>query len=147
MLSDSSARRASGAMFAAVLVGVLLAGCETLTPAGKKIDYRSTGTAPSLEVPPDLSTPAYDDRYQATTALGTAAARAAGRPSEVLPVNPDAHVVRAGSERWLVVKATPDEAWRVLREFWSQNGFVIAIEQHAMGIMQTDWAENRAATP
>ncbi|TMG84455.1 MAG: outer membrane protein assembly factor BamC [Betaproteobacteria bacterium] len=114
---------------------------------GKKIEYKSAGSAPALEIPPDLTTPTYDDRYEVTTASGAAAARAAGRPTEVLPVNPDARLMRAGSERWLVVKAPQEAAWNTLREFWTKNGFVVAIEQPAIGIMETDWAENRAAVP
>ena len=34
-----------------------------------------------------------------------------------------------------------------MREFWIKNGFVIASEQPTLGIMETDWAENRAAVP
>lgn len=139
-------RRVLAALMVALL-GVLLGGCETSVSLGKKIDYRSTSTAPPLEIPPDLTTPAYDDRYLASTASAAAAARSVAKPSEVLPPNPDARLVRAGSERWLVVKATPDAAWSTLRAFWSANGFVLAIDQPAVGIMETDWAENRASMP
>jgi outer membrane protein assembly factor BamC len=140
-------RRIAATLVAASLAA-LLAGCETMTTSvGKKIDYKSSASAPALEIPPDLTTPAYDDRYFASTASGAAAARAAGKPSEILPPNPEARLVRAGSERWVVVKATPEAAWNTLREFWTQNGFVVAVEQPALGIMETDWAENRAAAP
>ena len=136
------------AALAAASLTALLGGCETMTTSiGKKIDYKSSASAPALEIPPDLTTPAYDDRYFATTASGAAAARAAGKSSEILPPNPEARLMRAGSERWIVVKATPDAAWNALREFWTQNGFVVALEQPALGIMETDWAENRAAAP
>jgi outer membrane protein assembly factor BamC len=132
----------------AASAAALTAGCETMSMSlGKKIDYKSSSTAPALEIPPDLTTPAYDDRYLAQTASGAAAARAAGKPSELLPPNPEARLVRAGSERWVVVKASPEAAWNTLREFWTQNGFVVALEQPALGIMETDWAENRAAAP
>jgi outer membrane protein assembly factor BamC len=130
-----------------VVLGALLGGCETTTSFGKKIDYKSSSSAPPLEIPPDLSTPAYDDRYLASTASGAAAARAAVKPSEVLPTNTDAHLARGGSERWLVVKTTPDAAWNTLRDFWPANGFVLALEQPSLGIMETDWAENRASAP
>ncbi len=132
----------------ALVAIALLAGCETMTASlGKKIDYKSSGSAPALEVPPDLSTPTYDDRYQVATASGQAAARATAKPSEVLPVSADARLVRAGSERYLVVKASEDVAWRTVRDFWIKNGFVIASEQPTLGIMETDWAENRAGVP
>ena len=136
------------AAVAAAVVAVLLSGCETMTfNLGKKIDYKSAGSAPALEVPPDLTTPNYDDRYQSATASGAVAARAAPRPSEVLPPSPDARVARAGSERWLVVKASPEAAWNTLRDFWTKNGFVLAVEQPALGIMETDWAESRVDQP
>src|ERR1043165_720990 len=113
------AARAAGAAMA-----LSLAGCETMTMSlGKKIDYKSATSAPALEIPPDLSTPAYDDRYNASTASAAAAARVAGKPSEVLPPNPEARLVRAGSERWVVVKTSPEAAWNALRDFWTQNGF------------------------
>ena len=105
------------ATLVAASLAALLAGCETVTTSiGKKIDYKSSASAPALEIPPDLTTPAYDDRYFASTASGAAAARAAGKPSEILPPNPEARLVRAGSERWVVVKATPEAAWNALRE-------------------------------
>src|SRR6185295_1780432 len=94
------------------LVTLALAGCETTGPVGKRIDYKSTTSAPALELPPDLTTPRYDDRFTVSTASGLAAANAS-RPkqSDLLPTNPDARIARAGNERWIVAKATPDQAW------------------------------------
>jgi outer membrane protein assembly factor BamC len=133
---------------AAVAAVVVLAGCETMTMSlGKKIDYKSTSTVAPLEVPPDLTAPTYDDRYQVATASGQAAARATARPTEVLPSNTDARLARAGSERYLVVRVSDDVAWKTVRDFWTKNGFVIASEQPSLGIMETDWAENRASVP
>lgn len=144
----SLTRRVSRAASAAAIVVVLLSGCESMSLSlGKKIEYKSAGSAPPLEIPPDLTTPGYDDRYNVTTASGAVAARTAPRPSEVLPANPDARIARAGSERWLVVNGTPDAAWAALREFWIKNGFVLAVEQPALGIMETDWAETRVDRP
>jgi outer membrane protein assembly factor BamC len=128
-----------------------LAGCESLTGSlGKKIDYKSVASAPALEIPPDLATPQYDERYNVATASGLAA-RDATRPrsgGDIAPnANADARIVKSGTERWLVVKATPDQTWNVCRQFWTENGFVLAIEQPNLGIMETDWAENRAELP
>jgi outer membrane protein assembly factor BamC len=128
---------------------VSLAGCESIGSVGKRIDYKSASSSPSLELPPDLTTPQYDDRYSVATASGVAA-REAARPagqSDLLPTNPEAHIVRAGTQRWLVVKATPEQAWSTVRKFWTDTGFVIATEQPGVGVMETDWAENRAEIP
>jgi len=133
----------------ATLIAVLLTGCETgmTTSIGKKIDYKSASSSPALEIPPDLTSPSYDDRYATQTASGAAAARAAGKTTELLPRSTDVRLARAGSERWLVAKLSPEAAWTQVREFWTDNGFAIATEQPALGIMETDWAENRANAP
>ncbi len=138
------------AMIALAMTVFVLSGCESLTgiAPSKRIDYKSVSSAPSLELPPDLTTPRYDDRYQVTTATGLAAAGAnRGTKSEFLPTNPEAKIVRAGNERWLVAKANPEQAWNTVREFWTENGFVIAVEQPKTGMMETDFAENRAEVP
>jgi len=136
---------------AGVVIAVFtLAGCESLNSLApsKRIDYKSSASGPALELPPDLTTPRYDDRYQVTTATGLAAAGAnKGTKTDLLPQTPDAKIVRAGNERWLVVRATPEQAWNTSREFWQENGFVLAQENPQLGIMETDFAENRAEIP
>jgi outer membrane protein assembly factor BamC len=142
--------RTKPARLAALIVvaaaALALAGCET--SPGKRIDYKSVSSAPPLEIPPDLSTPRFDDRFAVNTASGLAQ-QDANRPRnvELLPKNPDAHIARAGQERWLVVKATPEQAWTQVHKFWTDMGFVIATEQPQLGVMETDWAENRAEIP
>jgi outer membrane protein assembly factor BamC len=148
-----STLRRVAALSVIAAVAAALAGCETFgsnTSMGKRIDYKSTSSAPALEIPPDLDTPRFDDRFSApTTASGLAAQQSGGRAkqTELLPQNPDARVVRAGTERWLVVRATPEQAWNTARQFWTDLGFVVAVEQPAIGVMETDWAENRAEIP
>ncbi len=141
---NSLARHA--ALLSLLVAAAALSGCET--SPGKRIDYKSVSNAPPLEIPPDLSTPRFDDRYTVNTASGLAQ-QDATRPRnvELLPKNPDARIARAGNERWLVVKATADQAWAQTRQFWTEQGFVIASEQPTLGVMETDWAENRAQVP
>ena len=138
------------AILAIAALAFSLAGCESMNMSslGKRIDYKSASSSPSLELPPDLTTPQYDDRY-AVTSASELAARNAAKPqrTELLPTNPDAHIARAGNERWLVVKGTPEQTWSQVRKFWTDTGFVIASEQPALGVMETDWAENRAEIP
>ncbi len=127
---------------------LMVTGCET-NQFTKKIDYKSAASAPSLELPPDLTTPQYDDRFSVTTASGLAAqgTRPKG-PETIAPdANAEARIARAGTQRWLVVKTTPEIAWNTSRQFWGSVGFVLAVEQPTLGIMETDWAENRADVP
>ena len=129
----------------------VLTGCETTTNQfTKKIDYKSAAGAPSLELPPDLTAPQYDDRFSVSTASGLAAAQGTKPkgPETIAPdANAEARIVRAGTQRWLVVKTTPEIAWNTTRQFWGTVGFAVAVEQPTVGIMETDWAENRADVP
>src|ERR1022692_4168068 len=95
MSSTELLRNTVRAAISAAVAVAFLAGCDTLNfSLGKKIDYKSSGSAPMLEVPPDLTTPTYDDRYQITTASGVAAGGAGGRSTEVLLVSGDARCLR-----------------------------------------------------
>jgi outer membrane protein assembly factor BamC len=131
---------------------LVLGGCESMsTSLGKKIDYRSVTVAPALELPPDLTAPQYDERYNVATASAVAATRDAARPKtadQIAPIaTPDARIVRNGNDRWLVVKATPEQAWNTIYKFWIDTGFAIAVDQPLIGVMETDWSENRADLP
>lgn len=53
-------------------------------------------------------------------------------------------VERSGSQRWLVVPGSADKIWPQVREFWQENGFILNIDSPDIGVMETDWAENRA---
>ena len=117
-----------------------------------KVDYRSTVRTSSLEVPPDLTQLSKDTRYTvvdgAVSASGNKAAQAAtAKPAIAASVIGDIRVERAGNQRWLVVKRPADKLWFPVRDFWKENGFLLTIDQINIGIMETDWAENRAKIP
>jgi len=57
------------------------------------------------------------------------------------------HIERDGDAHWLVVKQTPEALWPQVKDFWQENGFLINVEHPAEGVMETDWAENRAKIP
>lgn len=139
------------------LLVLTTAGCS-LMPDTKKIEYKSAGKAPTLEVPPDLSQVTRDDRFLVPDAGGKGSAtfsaysadRSAGsqvQNSAVLPQIDKVRVERSGSQRWLVVSASPDKLWDTVKDFWQETGFIINIERADAGVMETDWAENRAKIP
>jgi len=139
------------------LVG--LAGCSTIGSIlePERIDYKSAGKAPSLEVPPDLTQLQRENRYAIPEAnRGTATAsgynlQQSARPSTSTTVAPaatsDMRIERAGNQRWLVVKQSPEALWPQIKDFWQDSGFLISSEAPQAGLMETDWAENRAKIP
>jgi outer membrane protein assembly factor BamC len=54
---------------------------------------------------------------------------------------------RSGNQRWLVVAGSPDKTWGMVKDFWQESGFLIKTEVPEAGVMETDWAENRAKIP
>ena len=142
-------------VLAAVVAGVaLLSGCSTMNDVlkGDKIDYKSSGKAgPSLDVPPDLTQLTRETRYVVPGAAVSANAFQVGQGTQALPVAAlavgDVRIERAGSQRWLVVNRPADKLWGPIRDFWLENGFLLALDQENLGIMETDFAENRAKLP
>ena len=142
---------------AALLLGQV-AGCSSIGIESKKIDYKSASAVkvPTLEIPPDLTAPTRDDRFVVpdTGGKGSATfsaysgergqAAAAQQPSTVLPRVDKVRVERAGNQRWLVINETPDKLWGQVKDFWQETGFLINLELPEAGVMETDWAENRA---
>lgn len=122
-----------------------------------RVDYQSAGKLPSLDIPPDLASPRSDGRFTVPersaaerTASGYERSRTAldgARSSTVLPDTRGVTMERLGSDRWLVSDLTPEQVWPLLREFWQESGFIIQIESPQTGILETDWAENRAKIP
>ena len=141
--------------FIAALASIFLTACGSFGTSGKNTDYRSQGgKIPSLEVPPDLTSPVVDDRFvipdsKATTFSSYNRERGVvpTTGTAVLPKVDGARIERAGEQRWLVVKSAPDKAWPVIKEFWTETGFILKRESPEVGIMETDWAENRAKIP
>ena len=130
---------------------VLATGCSILQE--DKIDYKSAERGVTLDVPPDLTQLSRDSRYNVpgsvVTASGYQTAQPAQASSSTTAVSAvgDVRIERAGNQRWLVIDRPADKLWSPVRDFWQENGFQLELDQENLGIMETDWAENRAKLP
>jgi len=148
-----------------LVVGALalsLSGCGMISSVvgDSKVDYKSAKKASTLDVPPDLTQLQKDNRYSlpntdrgVATASGYAAQRGTVAGSAVAANNVAStgnaavKVERAGNQRWLVVKQTPEQLWPQLKSFWEESGFTLGQENATAGTMETEWNENRAKIP
>lgn len=143
----------------ALSTSLVVTGCN-IFPEKDKFDYKSAGKLPPLDVPPDLLAPTVDERYIIPDAGASGSAtfstynqeRGGHLPqpgaSAVLPItDKQVYIERAGTQRWLVIPQPPETVWPIIKEFWQELGFFIKIELPEAGIIETDWAENRAKIP
>ena len=137
------------------LIGLVMAlsACSMLQE--DKVNYKSATKGPTLEVPPDLNQLSRDTHYNVPGAVVSASAFEAGQaqqqPRSAAGIAPqkigDVRIERDGNQRWLAVDRPVDQLWEPVHDFWLENGFVYTQDQRDLGIMETDWAENRAKIP
>ena len=135
--------------FGVLAICAALASCSVLE--GEKIDYKSAGKGIALEIPPDLTQLSRDSRYTVPGGPVTASSYQVGQAAPTLPTAAstlgDVRIEKAGTQRWLVVNRPADQLWNPVREFWQESGFLLTLDEANLGIMETDWAENRAKIP
>ncbi|MDO9193833.1 MAG: outer membrane protein assembly factor BamC [Undibacterium sp.] len=154
----------NGIAGALALAGVIsLSACSTISNIlePNHIDYKSASkaTTAALDVPPDLTQIRRDNRFgipEANQGSATASSYNLQKNNKTLAsangvVAPlqlkEMRIERDGSQRWLVVNQTPEILWPQLKDFWQELGFLINVENQDSGVMETDWAENRAKIP
>ncbi|WP_287877747.1 outer membrane protein assembly factor BamC [Acidovorax sp.] len=133
-------------------LAMVLSACSVLE--SDKIDYKSATQGATLEVPPDLTQLSRDNRYAVPGTTVSAAAFQAGQSAKTSNTSTaaaakigDVRIERNGNQRWLVIDRPADQLWEPVREYWLENGFNLVVDQADLGILETDWAENRAKLP
>jgi outer membrane protein assembly factor BamC len=128
-----------------------LLGCKSVA-TNDTVDYKSAGAVrgPNLAYPPDLITAQADRRYivqdgSATMSEYNAAVKKSVQSRKnVMTGIPGMRIARDGERRWLVVEKPAPELYPQIKDFWQENGFLLVVDSPSTGIMETDWAENRA---
>jgi outer membrane protein assembly factor BamC len=130
----------------------LISGCSSIMD-GDKVNYKTEGGTKvvPLDIPPDLTQLNRDTRYAVPGGPVTASGMAV-RPAPTVAATAakqvnDVRIERDGKQRWLVVNRSADAVWPIVQEFWKENGFTYVIEQQQLGLLETEWAENRAKIP
>ena len=119
-----------------------------------KINYYSDKSVTSLEVPPDLTKPTYENSFRLSEYVGdidpntvnlSSRDKLEEQKQKVLTVPSDIKVRKSGTRRWLVVDKNSDLIWSLSRQFLKEKGFVIKKSNKKIGVMETDYLENKPA--
>ena len=132
-------------------VTLSLTSCKSVT-SNDTVDYKGSGAVrgPNLSYPPDLITAQADRRYIVQDGTATmseynaAVKKSSQMRSNVMTGIPGMRIARDGERRWLVVEKPAPELYPQVKDFWQENGFLLVVDSPSTGIMETDWAENRA---
>ncbi len=141
-----------------LLLMTLGSGCSSLgePSSGSRTDYQHSQNTQGLEVPPDLTLPPRDPNFVIPDPQTTPrdAASSAPEPSPqdapaatVAQRVPGISLQRDGSVRWLSIDALPQAVWPKVLAFWQDQGFTLTRTDATLGIMETQWSENRADIP
>ena len=155
--------RIRAALVAMTLISVsALIGCGSATVQEMLPDQtlaykKSREASENLELPPDLRSGSFDDALDVPPIDGgaTYSEYASGRTQrsraaasgDVLPSVANVELRRDGQQRWLEVDASAQQVWPQVIAFWRQQGILLTKQDPGIGIMQTDWVENRAEIP
>ena len=138
----------------ATALAFLLTACGSVLD-NDKINYKSQTEekVPPLEVPPDLTKISRSKRYEmpdgsisANTMNNEKAPADIGTPTSPMSMG-DVKVKREGQQMWLEVGRTPEVLWPLVKDFWKESGFTLTSEEQTVGLLETEWAENRAKLP
>lgn len=134
------------------MLSLIMMACSTNPYKG---DYNTQNeNGKSLEVPPDLVLPRGDDsmKIPSIAAEQTSIASyekkgAANREGSPVPNTTGVRMQRDGAVRWLEFNAPANVIWSQLEPFFTSLGFKIIHEDKKLGMMETNWQENRVKLP
>jgi len=121
-----------------------------------KINYYSDKSVTSLEVPPDLTAPKYENSFRLSEYIDNidpSYVDLGGKQKDpetvekILPEYTDIVVKKFGTRRWLEVNKETDLVWNLSKQFLKDQGFVIKKSNKKIGYMETDYLENKPEIP
>lgn len=139
---------ATGCMVAAAL---LLGGCGWFSDdkgifVDRSDDYVDAREGAPLEVPEDLSAIAISDVMAVATLPPSTGRRVTyedetPRPEAIFARDEEqgVKIQKLGERRWLLVPQSPDVVWPKVKQFFADNGVVVAEEHPGGGALTTGW--------
>ena len=121
-----------------------------------KINYYSDKSVTSLEVPPDLTSPSYENSFRISEFASGVDSKTVNltnkeldtdQKEKILKEFSNIDVKKSGNRRWLVVDKSPEVVWGLSKQFLKENGFTIKKSNKKIGVLETDFLENKPEIP
>jgi len=120
-----------------------------------KINYYSDKSVTSLEIPPDLTSPSYENSFRLSEyskdiqedVVNLTNKDLQEKKSKVFSGAADVVVKKSGNRRWVIIDKNPEIVWNLSKEFFKEKGFIIKKSNKKIGIMETDYLENKPIIP
>ena len=140
------------------IVLLSVSGCSSIPFFDADSDYESSvkvNKPKKLEIPPDLITPAKDRKFSIPSSGSTMSEfetlakqdNSFQGQEKIMPVLKGMKIRSYGNHRVLLVEKPVEYLWPILRNFWLNSGFVIAREDAEIGLIETDWFEDKKNLP
>jgi len=140
-----------------LLLTLFISGCfypdleknnDSLTKENLTFNYYSDKSVSSLEVPPDLTSPNYQNAFRLNNLAPNAKKNFISNSednenSEILKSSSDIQIMKDGARRWLEIDKDSETVWQLSLDFFKKMGFNIEISNKKTGIIQTNFLENR----
>ncbi|WP_428086068.1 outer membrane protein assembly factor BamC [Candidatus Thioglobus sp.] len=149
---------------ALAILTITLTGCfsanekaeENKTTLGERnIKYYANKTVSSLEVPPDLTKPSSQNAFKLDNYVADIHQETISfsdkdnviKASGILTAAANVEVKKSGERRWLIVDKRPEIVWNLSKRFLKSHGFAIKEANKKIGLIETDFLENRPDIP
>jgi len=148
------------------VVVLIIGGCSSdieevikdnrVSPGDVKLNYYSNKSVTSLEIPPDLTQPSYQNSFRLSEYVENIDSNTVNltnkdidneKNTKVFSIPSEILVKKQGTRRWFEIDKSPDTIWNLSKEFFKEKGFVIKKSNKKIGIMETDYLENRPVIP
>jgi len=139
-----------------LLITLFISGCfypdlennNSLTKDNLTFNYYSDKSVSSLEVPPDLTSPDYQNAFRLNKLAPNAKENFISKSgendtTEILKSSSDIQIIKDGARRWLEIGKDSETIWQLSLDFLKNMGFNIEISNKKTGIIQTNFLENR----
>ncbi len=138
-----------------IFIVLMLVGCSKIVPKldevlpDRRTEYKKSKSLPDLEVPPDLTTDAIQDRMAIpkageTASFSTFQERAAERKrDQELERSESSAIKLLENETVLAAEGVTVQIWPQLRSFFDGLGYTLELDDEELGVIETAWNENQ----